>query len=155
MRLTEQIFNLHKATRTKFLYHLENLSPAQLSQIPDGFRNNIYWNIAHSVATQQILCYKLSGLPTVVSDNFIDTYRKGTVPKGDVPSNEDILKLKEILSLTQQKLEEDYKQGLFKNFTSYATSYGFELSSIEDAITFNNVHESMHLGVVIALNYFC
>lgn len=155
MKLTEQTFNLHKATRVKFLTYLDKLSPIQLAKIPDGFRNNIYWNIAHSVATQQILCYKLSGLPTVVSDNFIDTYRKGTVPEGDAPSNEDILKLKEILSLTQQKLEEDYKQGLFKNFTPYATSYGFELSSIEDAITFNNVHESMHLGVVIALNYFC
>ena len=44
--------------------------------------------------------------------------------------------------------------GVFSNFTPYTTSYGYTLTCIEDAIHFNNTHEGMHLGVVIALNYF-
>ena len=48
----------------------------------------------------------------------------------------------------------DYQKNLFEKYNTYMTSYGFELFSIEDAITFNNSHESMHLGTVIALNYF-
>ena len=154
MVLTEQIFNLHLATRVKLLQYLEKLSIEKLSLIPNKFSNNILWNIAHCVATQQILCYKLSGLQPLVSDEFIDTYRKGTFPQGGEPISEIITNLKEILISTQKQLKTDYHNGIFTSFQPYATSYGFELMNIEDAIQFNNTHESMHLGVVIALNYF-
>ena len=154
MTLTEQTFNLHKATRAKFLYFLENLSGEQLAKIPSGFRNNVWWNISHCIATQQILCYKLSNILPVVSPEFIETFRKGTFPNGHIPTNEDINSLKELLISTQKQLEMDYQKNLFEKYNTYMTSYGFELFSIEDAITFNNSHESMHLGTVIALNYF-
>ncbi|MDO4228436.1 MAG: DinB family protein [Capnocytophaga sp.] len=154
MALTEQTFNLHKATRTKLLYYLENLSPKQLAKIPTGFNNNVLWNIAHCIATQQILCYKLSGITPLVSNEFIETYRKGTAPDGHIPSEEEINSLKKLLFSTQEQLQLDYQQGIFANYNTYMTSYGFELTGIEDAINFNNTHESMHLGTVIALNYF-
>lgn len=154
MVLTEQIFNLHKATRTKLLGFLEKLTAEQLAEIPDGFHNNVFWNIAHCVATQQILCYKLSGVTPRVPDEFIDAYRKGTAPDGQVPTDEQINSLKKLLVTTQTQLQADYQQGVFKNYKAYMTSYGFELTSIEDAIHFNNTHEGMHLGTVIALNYF-
>jgi len=31
----------------------------QLNKIPEGFNNNLIWNIAHCVVTQQLLCYKV------------------------------------------------------------------------------------------------
>ena len=71
--MTEQVFALHVATRNNLLTYLENISPEQLAQIPTGFHNNIWWNIAHCVAQQQILCYKLSGLNFVVPETFVDT----------------------------------------------------------------------------------
>lgn len=154
MKLTSQTFNLHKATRAKLLNYLDSLTEQGLATIPNGFNNNVLWNIAHCVATQQILCYKLSGLTPKVPESFIETYRKGTAPDGHTPTKEEVQQLKELLMSTQKQLQEDYQQGFFENFNSYSTSYGFELNSIEDAIQFNNTHESMHLGVVISLNYF-
>lgn len=154
MALENQIFELHKATRLKLLYHLENLSAEQLAKIPDGFRNNVFWNIAHCVVTQQLLCYKLSGNTPLVAPEFIEKYRKGTAPDGHIPTQKEIETLKQLLISTQQKLQTDYEQGFFKHYDPYMTSYGFELTSIDDAIHFNNTHESMHVGVVIALNYF-
>ena len=78
--MTDQVFALHVATRNNLLTYLENVTPEQLAQIPSGFHNSIWWNIAHCVATQQILCYRLSGVKTVVSDDFIDTNKKGNYP---------------------------------------------------------------------------
>lgn len=154
MALENQIFKLHKATRLKLLHYLENLSPQQLAKIPNGFHNNVFWNIAHCVVTQQLMCYKFSGNTPLVAPEFIEKFRKGTAPDGHIPTQEEIETLKKLLISTQQQLQTDYEQGFFKHYDTYMTSYGFELTSIEDAIHFNNTHESMHLGVVIALNYF-
>lgn len=99
-------------------------------------------------------CSKLSGVKPVVADEFIETYKKGTYPDGHVPTAEEIQSLRALLISTQKQLQADYEHGVFSNFTPYTTSYGYTLTCIEDAINFNNTHEGMHLGVVIALNYF-
>ena len=76
--MKEQVFALHVATRNNLLTYLENVTPEKLAQIPAGFHNSIWWNIAHCVATQQILCYKLSGVKPVVSEALIETYKKSS-----------------------------------------------------------------------------
>lgn len=152
--LTDQVFNLHKATRENLLTFLENKTPEQLAIVPQGFNNNIWWNIAHCVAQGQLLCYKMAQLEPVVAQDFIEKYKKGTYPDGNIPTLEDIQALRELLLRTQKQLQNDYQRGVFENFQPYLTSYGYELKSIEDAINFNNAHEAMHLGTIKALNYF-
>lgn len=154
MALTEQVFALQVATRNNLLTYLENASAEALAQIPEGFHNNMWWNIAHCVAQQQILCYRLSGVKPAVDDLFIETYKKGTYPDGHIPTADEIQELRALLISSAKQLQADYERGVFANFTPYTTSYGYALGCIEDAIHFNNTHEGMHLGVVIALNYF-
>ena len=48
-------------------------------------------------------------------------------------------------------IKEDYQMGIFHEYKQYPTSYGYTIHSIEDAITFNNIHEGMHLGWVGAI----
>lgn len=152
--LSEATFRLHKTTRNALLTYLENLSPEQLGRIPNGFSNHIFWNIAHCVVTQQILCYKLSGLPLLVPNEIFEKYRKGSIPVSEIISQEEISQVRELLISTQKRLETDYVKSLFKNFTPYPTSYGFDLQTIDDAIAFNNTHEGMHLGTIKAIAYF-
>ena len=49
---------------------------------------------------------------------------------------------------------DDYENGRFLNFKEYVTSIGFHLSSIEEAISFNNYHETIHLGFMINMKKF-
>ena len=56
-------FSIHKQTRRNLLEILQETPQKDLLTIPDGFNNNIYWNIAHCVAPQQLLHYYLSGNP--------------------------------------------------------------------------------------------
>jgi len=143
-------FEIHLATRKNILKTIENLSEEQLNKIPEGFSNNIMWNAAHVLVTQQLLCYKMAGLEMSLDETVIDLFKKGSDASYEVCQDEaDIIK-EELLTLAA-KMEEDYNAGLFKSYETYPTSYNVELTSIEDAIQFNNIHEALHFGYIMAL----
>ncbi|TXE13144.1 DinB family protein [Seonamhaeicola algicola] len=130
---------------------LDNASETQLNTIPKGFNNNIIWNIAHLVVSEQLLINKLSGLPVTVSDDLINAFKKGTKPTGNV-SQQEIEVIKDLVISSIKKSEENYKTGLFKNYTEYTVSTtGNTLKTVEDALNFVLLHEGIHLGVVMAL----
>ena len=96
--------------RTLLLKLIEGLTIEQLNKIPEGFKNNIAWNVAHLVVTQQLLCYKLSGLPCLISDEMINLYRKGTAPEQEVTA-EEFETIKELLISLPVQFEKDFRSG--------------------------------------------
>ncbi|SNR17461.1 DinB family protein [Tenacibaculum jejuense] len=144
-------FDILRKSRELVLKRIEGLTHEQLHKIPEGFNNNIAWNVAHLVVTQQLLHYKLSGLQCLIPDDLIEKYRKGTAPTEEL-SEEEFEEVKELLAGLPDTLEEDYKEGIFKEYTEYPTSTGYVLSSIDNAIAFNNLHEGIHLGAIMALS---
>ncbi|WP_299617995.1 DinB family protein [uncultured Tenacibaculum sp.] len=144
-------FDILRKSRELVLKKIEGLTHEQLHKIPEGFKNNIAWNVAHLVVTQQLLHYKLSGLQCLIPDDLIEKYRKGTSPSEEF-SAEEFEEVKELLAGLPDTLEEDYKEGIFQEYTEYPTSTGYVLSSIDNAIAFNNLHEGIHLGTIMALS---
>ena len=136
--------------RKNLLAILESTPKYDLLKIPEGFNNNIWWNIAHVVVTQQILVYKFSGVPMKVSDELVSKFMKGTTPDGTATDDE-IQQIKEILVSTIESTAKDYEAGLFKGFKPYTTSTKVTLNNVQDAISFNNFHEGIHLGSIFAL----
>lgn len=129
---------------------LDSYSLDQLNEVPEGFKNNLIWNIAHMVVTQQLLVYKLSGLPMMIDNEMVDLYRKGT--KTERPATaEEVSEIKKLLFTTLDKTEKDLSNDIFKSYNDYETSTGFVLKSVEDAMNFNNYHEGIHLGYILAL----
>ncbi|MBL4605620.1 MAG: DinB family protein [Flavobacteriaceae bacterium] len=143
-------FNILRKAREITSKRIDGLTLEQLHIIPDGFNNNIAWNVAHLVVTQQLLNYRMSGKDCLVSEELIEAYRKGTKPESQFTQEEfdEVLELFEGLPDT---LEEDYNAGIFTEYKEYTSSTGFVLDSIENAISFNNFHEAMHLGVIMSL----
>ena len=125
----------------------------KLLKVPEGFNNNIWWNIAHVVVTHQLLHYALSNLPMHTEQALVAKFRKGTFPEG-IPSDEEFNKVKEYLIATPRIARDDYAKGIFKEFNSYTTSLGVNLKTIEDAMAFNAFHEGLHLGVIMSLKKF-
>lgn len=135
----------------KILYKiLDNTPKEELLRIPDGYRNNIWWNIAHTVVTQQILVYKFSGLQMRVPQELVDKFMKGTVPDGTATDDE-MKQVSAFLFSTLEWTREDYDTDLFKEYHEYTTSNNVTLKSVDDAITFNIFHEGLHLGAILAL----
>ncbi len=122
----------------------------QLFKVPQGFNNNMWWNMAHVVVTQQMLLYSLSNLPMATSDSLVAKYRKGTYPDG-IPSESEIREVEGLMLSLAEKTSEDYKKGVFKTFNEYTTSVGVTLRNFEDALSFNTFHEGLHLGVIMSL----
>lgn len=143
-------FEVLKKSRELVLNLTNGLTIEQLHKIPEGFNNNIAWNVAHLVVTQQLLLYKLSGLQYLVSDELIDNYRKGTKPT-ETFSEEEFEEVKELLLGLSDTLKEDFSAGIFSDYTEYKTSTGFVLDSFKTALAFNNMHEGIHLGVIMAI----
>jgi len=143
-------FDILKKSRQLTLKAIKGLTLDQLHTIPEGFNNNIAWNVAHLVVTQQLLQYKLSGLDCLVPDELIEGHRKGTAPTKTF-TEEEFEEITELFVGLPDTLEEDYNEGIFETYTTYPTSVGVELDSIEMAVAFNNYHEGIHLGVILAL----
>ena len=129
---------------------LDNFTLEQLNKIPKGFNNNIIWNIAHTIVTQQLLVYNNSQLPMLVTDDMVSKYRKGTKPEQDV-TQRDVDEIRNLLFSTVEKTVEDYNKGLFINYTTYTVSTKSTLTNVEEALEFNNFHEGIHLGYILAL----
>ncbi|MBT6377276.1 MAG: DinB family protein, partial [Flavobacterium sp.] len=141
-------FDILTKTRAIVLHYIKGLSLDQLHVIPEGFTNNIAWNIAHIVVTQQLLHYRLSEKDCLVSDELIAAFKKGTKPTRQFTQEE----FDEVLDLFKglpNTLEEDYEAGIFTEYSAYKTSTGFVIDSMEKAVIFNNFHESLHLGVIM------
>ena len=139
-----------KVNRLIILKVIENLSLEQLNKIPDGFKNNIAWNVAHLLVTQQLLCYRLSGLQVSVSDKLIEKYQKGTAPK-DIITKQEIEEVKSMFLELIDKFKGDYDNKIFKEYQLYPTSVNVTLNNIMDAVEFNNFHEGIHLGYILSL----
>lgn len=119
--------------------------------IPKGYSNNLFWNAAHCIVTQQLLCYKLSGLEMKYDDAFIEKYRKGSSAYSENISDSEWNFVIEELINSVHVMKADFEKGIFQNFIEYPTSYGVTLRSSEQAIEFNNSHEALHLGYMMAM----
>ncbi len=143
-------FEILKKNRALILKVIDGFTLEQLNKIPNSFGNNIIWNVAHLAVVQQILCYKLSRLPMHISDEMAAKYMKGTKPNSDVTQAE-VDKIKELFISLPNQFEKDYKANIFKEYEDYTTSVNVTLTDIDSANAFNNFHEGIHLGVILAL----
>ena len=92
----EKLFETAIFTRKSLLKIMETRNFEVLVKIPHNFRNSIFWNIAHLLVTQQLLCYRLSGLDLTIDEEMVSKYGKGAIATSEV-SIEDIDYVVEVL----------------------------------------------------------
>lgn len=146
-------FEINHASRKVLLQLLENHSLAQLNKIPDGFANNLIWNIGHIITVQQMLVYKLSGLPMMISDEMVETYKKGTKPEREITQAE-VNEIKQLLFSTLEQTKVDVANGVFEQYSEFTTGVGFVVQNAKAAMEFNNYHEGLHTGIMMQIRKF-
>jgi hypothetical protein len=148
-----QTFAVAQASRKVLSQFLENYTLEQLNKMAPGFNNNLIWNIAHIVVTQQRLVYKFSGVPMFISDELFEKYKGGTKPVQYVTQAE-VDEIRSLLFETINQTEADFENNFFKNYQEYTASIGLTVKNIEDALSFNNYHEALHTGVIMSIRKF-
>jgi DinB superfamily len=149
LTMTKQI-EIVKKTRFFLLDGIKDLTAEQLNKVPDGFNNNIIWNIAHLMAAQQGICYVRAGLPTVIDEKLFLAYKSGTKPEQFVDATE-AAHIKHLFLTTIDRLETDYNNNIFGGYVPWTTRYGVEIRNIDDTISFLPMHEGLHLGYIMAM----
>ena len=144
-----------KNFRLFLLKQIERLTPQQLNTIPDGYNNNIIWNLAHLICAQQSLCYVRAGLPIVVDEKYLAPFAPGTKPDRVIEEPEiEIIKALFISSI--DKLQEDFEKKIFDNYSPSARIlevYNIEINDIQDALHFLLYHEGFHSGYTMAIKH--
>jgi hypothetical protein len=147
----DRIIALTKLSRQNYLNYLNKYSIDDLNKIPNGFNNNIIWNIGHIVAVFDALCYSLSGNENYSKMTFIEKYKKGTSPYTFF-TEADKIEISNLLLSQIDKFEVDLNNNLFLNYTKYKTSFQNTLENIEDALQFNLIHEGIHYGYLMNIS---
>lgn len=149
----EATFKILETSRNIYLNFLENYTLEQLNKIPEGFSNNLIWNIGHIIVSQQGLIYRLSGLPINISDEINEKYKNGSRPGGNT-NQEEVNEIKHLLISLAKQTKTDYETGKFQNYTEYQTKTGFHLGNFKEAMEFNNYHEGIHMGIMMQIRKF-
>lgn len=142
-----------KKIRLFLIDQIEGLSDKQLNKIPDGFNNNIIWNLTHLICAQQGICYLRSGQTAIAPDKYIAPFFTNTKPERIIEKLE-IEEIKSLLIDSIDKLQRDYDKKIFNNYTpspNIFRVYGIEIKGIDDALEFLLYHEGYHSGYILAL----
>lgn len=145
------VFDQHQIIRQNAFDLISKFSDEKIHKIPTGFKNNLIWNFGHIIVTQHILTFGLSNLSLLIDNEIISKYRKGSSPLIEAFGNT----TEELQKISINLIEETkiaYNQNKFTNFNKYETSFKVTLNNIEDALAFNNIHEGLHLGYMMALS---
>jgi hypothetical protein len=143
-------FEIIKNPRLYLLDLIKDLSVEQLNKIPAGFNNNVIWNLAHMIASQQGICYKRAGLDMIVSEDFLNSYKPDTKPSKVLTADE-IAKIKELFISTIDQLVTDHANNLFANYTPWNNRYDVVINNFDEAISFLPFHDGLHVGYIMAL----
>src|SRR5829696_8231162 len=135
----EKQFEIIRKTRGFLVSIIDELTLEKINRVPEGFSNNIAWNLGHVIAAQQGVCYKRIGIQMRIEEELFQQYKPESKPEGAI-GEEELLKLKELLFSTIDQLEEDYRQNKLANYIPWKTRYGVAINSIEDAINFLTFH---------------
>jgi hypothetical protein len=136
--------------RKSILHLIEGLDEKAMNHIPTNFNNNLAWHLAHLVAVQQVILYKNSSLPMLVTDEYVNTYRGGTKPEKIITSAE-IEEIKGLFLSHLQTAAQDYEGNKFVTYTPWVTRTGIEVGSVDESFSALVFHESTHFGYMMAL----
>lgn len=141
--------DLIRKIRFNALDLVSGLTVQELNRIPEGFNNNIIWNLGHLIAIQEGIFYLRSKLELRVEQEFYNSFKNGSRPAGEIQT-EEIEKIKILLLSSLDQFESDLEKNAFHDYPSWTTGMGIQINSIEEAINFLPVHEGLHLGHIMA-----
>lgn len=147
----EMLFTLLETTRAGTLMAAKKVkdeNPDFADTIPEGFNNNIRWNLGHIVTiTDQLANYPAGEKPDFPKP-YHSSFANGTSPKGwndETPSLDEII---QALEEQPKQLKEKFAGRLSDPLPKPFSLVGVEFQTVGDLIAFNLYHEGMHLGQI-------
>ncbi|CAM3465836.1 MULTISPECIES: DinB family protein [Saccharibacillus] len=145
----EFVFKLMDRAQAGILKYAESASEESRSTIPEGFSNNLHWNLGHILAVSDRVVNGLSGREPVLPAAYATYFAPGTRPsewQGEPPAWDELI---EQLRTLPQRFRDSYagKQGEpLANTDNFAKA-----ETLGDLLLLNVSHMNQHLGIMNAL----
>lgn len=148
MRASQMIRETRQLVQTT----VDRIRPEQAEAFPDGFRNNLVWQVGHLLTTQELLILGLTGNKTFIPDEWKSWFAKGTSPADFTEATPDWPMLVDQLGPNCERVlgrlaDMDLSLHLAQ---PYQTSTGPVLARVGDVAVFSALHEAIHLGIIKA-----
>ncbi|MDQ0875421.1 hypothetical protein QFZ77_004080 [Paenibacillus sp. V4I3] len=137
--------------RGQTLKLMDGVTEETADRIPDGFRNNIRWQLGHVYVVLERFAFQYLGLPLRLPDGFKEQFEYGTTPLNRLNSVA-VPTLQELENLLKDQ-QERIRDVLGLRFQEkidppYTTSAGMTLETPEQFLSFNLYHEGMHISII-------
>ncbi|MDQ0199995.1 DinB family protein [Neobacillus ginsengisoli] len=144
------IFNHLRFARDNTIGQVAEVNDRTSLIIPEGFNNNIKWNLGHIYVVQEIFAFRSNEEKMKMPDHFMKLFSRGTKP-GDwgeqVPSIHELIQLLENqFNRIEQVLEPRLKETVEHPFTTSTGS--LTLSTVEEFLSFCLYHEGIHVEAI-------
>ena len=153
--MKEFLFNQLKVVRSNTLNAVKEVSESQAHSVPEGFNNNILWNLGHVYISQEKFAFGFIPEPMQVPEGFTEAFGRDTKPsewKVQPPTLVEMINLLEDqTSRIREKLENRLDEAVANPFTMPS---GLTLRTIGEFLTFSMYHEGMHVQTIKMLKKF-
>ncbi|HLR42291.1 MAG TPA: DinB family protein [Pseudogracilibacillus sp.] len=140
------VFQQLDLVRKITLSELDGITEEQADIIPEGFRNNIRWNLGHIYTLQNSLLAHNAGMDLTTPKHYEALFSPGTKPadwEGDLPSLTEIIE-----KLTDQPAQ--IKEALSGKLDEPAIKPFIKQNNVGQILTFTFYHEGLHISTIKA-----
>jgi hypothetical protein len=141
----EILFNQLESYRSYILAVVEGLTDEKAEVIPEGFHNNIRWNLGHIFLDQYLWIQAVTKEKADVPQQYQSWFGYGTSPKNFTDETPGVEELKALLREQPGKIREVYGHRLDEEFAP--TEMG--MFTIEQVLVRTIFHEGMHLQTIL------
>jgi uncharacterized damage-inducible protein DinB len=141
----EILFNQLESYRREILSVLQDVTEEKAEVIPQGFHNNIRWNLGHIFLDQYLWIQAVTKEKADIPEKFHSWFGYGTSPKDFTEETPGLEELKALLREQPGKIREVYGARLDEEFAP--TEMG--MFTIEQVLVRTIFHEGMHLQTIL------
>jgi len=149
----EFIFNQLKVIRNNTINAVKELNESQADSVPEGFNNNIRWNLGHVYLVQEKFAFGFIPEPMLIPDGFTELFGRDTKPsewKVQPPTLSVLIRLLEDQTTRiKEKVDNRLEETVANPFIMPS---GLTLKTIGEFLTFSMYHEGMHVQTIKMLN---
>lgn len=146
-RIMHNSIRLLEDKRAQLLELTKKLSLSQYNKIPDGFNNNVIWNMGHTLAVAENYFYIRNGLSRPFHAISLAEYERGTKP--DQPLDE--YQVEQIRTLLSEPVPFSVENEYHPNKLNWPASNVISEMSINFVLFHDDYHYNAILSILSAM----
>lgn len=130
----------------RYLLKVSNVTEETAEIIPEGFKNNIRWNLGHIYIEQYMWIRTLINEDVDVNERLDEWFGPGTSPENFTDETPSLAEIRTLLEGQLGKIKETYGDRLEEVFPPTEM---WSMCTLEQVLLWTNFHEGMHLQKIL------